>query len=54
MHGVKHSWSGTAIVPRDNENNSHITESMCQRPTKLLLFSVQAQGHFMKELFSVH
>ena len=23
-------------------------------PTKLLLFSVQAQGHFMKELFSVH
>ena len=31
MHGVKHSWSGTAIVPRDNENNSHITESMCQR-----------------------
>ena len=30
MHGVKHSWSGTAIVPRDNENNSH-TESMCQR-----------------------
>ena len=23
MHGVKHSWSGTAIVPRDNESNSH-------------------------------
>ena len=30
MRGVKRSWSGTAIVPRDNENNSH-TESMCQR-----------------------
>ena len=23
MHGVKRSWSGTAIVPRDNESNSH-------------------------------
>ena len=23
MHDVKRSWSGTAIVPRDNESNSH-------------------------------
>ena len=23
MHGLKRSWSGTAIVPRDNESNSH-------------------------------
>ena len=23
VHGVKRSWSGTAIVPRDNENNSY-------------------------------
>ena len=52
MHGVKHSWSGTAIVPRDNEINSH--NHRIDGPTKLLLFSVQAQGHFMKELFSVH